>query len=70
MVLSSLFNGQVRDRSLIISEKGCLRAGEEWIEGNFLLITMSTLAIASLQVSFTFSLDYPVHLHDISLKHD
>ena len=48
----------MRDRSSIISEKGCLRAGEEWIEGNFLIITMSSLALACLQVFFGTSLLY------------
>ena len=55
---------QMRDRSSIISEKGCLRAGEEWIEGNFLLITMSTLALASVQVLFITSILTAI-LHDL-----
>jgi len=38
------------DRSSIISEKGCLRAAEEWIEGNFMLISILTLAIAAIQI--------------------
>lgn len=43
------------DRSSIISEKGCLRAAEEWIEGNFMLISILTLAIAAIQVRHLLS---------------
>ena len=38
------------DKSAVIYEKGCLRAGEEWIESNLIPIAISTVITAIIQV--------------------
>ena len=39
------------DKSSIINEKGCLSAGEEWLENNLLVVAGVAVGIAFLQVS-------------------
>ena len=38
------------DKSSIINEKGCLSAGEEWLENNLLVVAGVAVGIAFLQV--------------------
>ncbi|XP_065574518.1 tetraspanin-5-like isoform X3 [Artemia franciscana] len=37
------------DKSLIVYERGCLRAGEEWVESNLIPVACVTVSIAILQ---------------------
>ena len=41
---------QTGDKSSIINEKGCLSAGEEWLENNLLVVAGVAVGIAFLQV--------------------
>ena len=41
---------QVGDPLKIINEKGCLSAGEEWLERNLLVVAGIAVGIAFLQV--------------------
>lgn len=41
---------QVGDRSLVIYDRGCLRAGEEWIESNLVPVAGVAVGVAVLQV--------------------
>ena len=43
---------QVGDPHKIINEKGCLSAGEEWLERNLLVVAGIAVGIAFLQVRF------------------
>jgi tetraspanin-5 len=38
------------DKSSIINEKGCLSAGEEWLENNLLVVAGVAVGIAFLQI--------------------
>lgn len=38
------------DRSLVIYDRGCLRAGEEWIESNLVPVAGVAVGVAVLQV--------------------
>ncbi|KAI1291847.1 Tetraspanin-5 [Halotydeus destructor] len=38
------------DKSAVIFEKGCLRAGEEWIEANLIPVAAVTVVVALLQI--------------------
>ena len=44
------FSAQHGDLSSIINEKGCLLAGEEWLEKNLLVVAGVAVGIAFLQV--------------------
>lgn len=44
------------DVGKIIHEKGCVHAGEEWLEHNLLIIACTAIAIAFLQVRMAFTL--------------
>ena len=48
----SSFFAQHGDLTSIINEKGCLLAGEEWLEKNLLVVAGVAVGIAFLQVSF------------------
>ena len=37
--------------SLIIQQKGCLEAGEEWLEGNLIYVATVAVTVAFMQVS-------------------
>lgn len=51
------------DVGKIINEKGCVQAGEEWMEHNLLIIAGIAVTTAFLQVIFTsFSLVFPFYL--------
>lgn len=38
------------DRSMVVYERGCLRAGEEWVEYNLIPVAGATVGIAILQI--------------------
>lgn len=40
------------DYSVVIYDKGCLRAGEEWVERNLIPVAGVAVAMAVLQVGF------------------
>lgn len=42
---------QTGDKSTVIYEKGCLRAGEEWIEANLVPVAGVSVGVAVLQVA-------------------
>lgn len=44
------FNAQPGDRSMVVYERGCLRAGEEWVEVNLIPVAGAVVGIAILQV--------------------
>ena len=41
---------QPGDASVIINEKGCVQAGEEWLEQNLVLVAGVLVGIAFMQV--------------------
>jgi tetraspanin-5 len=43
-------NIQIGDLSSVINEKGCVQAGEEWLEKNLLVVAGVAVGIAFLQV--------------------
>jgi hypothetical protein len=45
-----LVNVQPGDRSMVVYERGCLRAGEEWVEFNLIPVAGAAVGIAILQV--------------------
>lgn len=48
-----LRNIQPSDRSMVVYERGCLRAGEEWVEVNLIPVAGAAVGIAILQVLMT-----------------
>ena len=46
----SFSNVQIGDLSSVINEKGCVQAGEEWLEKNLLVVAGVAVGIAFLQV--------------------
>ena len=65
---------QPGDRSMVVYERGCLRAGEEWVEVNLLPVAGVAVGIAILQVPPVFpfycnwSFDY-AHFFFIGQSH-
>lgn len=47
---SFIASSKTGDLSRIINEKGCLQAGEEWLENNLLVVAGVAVGIAFLQV--------------------
>ena len=41
------------DYSLVIYDRGCLRAGEEWVERNLIPVAAVAVAVSVLQVAPT-----------------
>ncbi len=42
---------QPGDRGIVLYERGCLRAGEEWVEVNLIPVAGVAVGVAILQVS-------------------
>ena len=51
-MLFCVVNAQPGDRSRVVYERGCLRAGEEWVEVNLIPVAGAAVGIAILQVFF------------------
>jgi len=49
-----IFQHQNYDVAKIINDKGCLPAGEEWLERNLLVVAGVAVGIAFLQVRFHY----------------
>ena len=49
-----IYSGQAGDLSSVINDRGCIEAGEEWLERNLLLVAGVAVCIAFLQVLFYF----------------
>lgn len=45
-----LGNVQPGDRSMVVYDRGCLRAGEDWVEVNLIPVAGAAVGIAILQV--------------------
>jgi hypothetical protein len=43
------FTRQIGDLSSVINEKGCVQAGEEWLERNLLVVAGVAVGVAFLQ---------------------
>lgn len=43
---------QPGDRAIVLYERGCLRAGEEWVEVNLIPVAGAVVGVAILQVNF------------------
>ena len=54
MLRSFYFCHQPGDLSTIVNDKGCLLAGEEWLEMNLVTVAGVAVGIAFLQVHFYF----------------
>lgn len=46
-----IFIEQSNDMSRTINEKGCVQAGDEWIERNLIIISSTAIFLAFMQVS-------------------
>ena len=46
--------GQAGDMASVINDRGCIEAGEEWLERNLLLVAGVAVCIAFLQVFLVF----------------
>ena len=54
--MNTYFVSQQYDVAKIINEKGCVQAGEEWMERNLLIIAGVAVATAFLQVCKHFNM--------------
>ena len=52
---------QQYDVAKIINEKGCVQAGEEWMERNLLIVAGIAVATAFLQVCTYHSYQWSIH---------
>lgn len=48
--------------SKIIYEKGCVQAGEEWVERNLIIISISAIVTVFFQVGFCFYSFFPLKM--------
>ena len=54
---------QKEDYTRVIYDKGCLRAGEEWVERNLVPVAGVAVAISVLQVAISVAISVPHVLH-------
>ena len=54
---------QKEDYTRVIYDKGCLRAGEEWVERNLIPVAGVAVAISVLQVAKSVAISVPQVLH-------
>jgi hypothetical protein len=52
----SFFTRKTGDLTSVINEKGCVQAGEEWLEKNLLVVAGVAVGVAFLQVFVLFIL--------------
>lgn len=50
LIIRHLRNKQKHDMSRTINEKGCVQAGEEWVERNLIIISSTAIFLAFMQV--------------------
>lgn len=62
------FYSQSNDISRTINEKGCVQAGEEWVERNLIIISSTVIFLAFMQVCFDTPF-FPTHLFTIFCSH-